>query len=446
MISLRIIVPVLNEAAALPAVLAALQPLRQRGAEVVVVDGGSTDATWMVASRGDADQVMLAPQGRAAQMNAGAMGAQAEALLFLHADTLLPSDADRLLTQALASGVQWGRFDVRIGSNSPLLRLVAVLMNLRSRWTGIATGDQAIFVRRQAFEAAGGFPDLPFMEDIAFSARMRRLGAPACLQATVTTSARRWEKHGVLRVVLLMWWLRLRFFFGASPQRLADRYGYRRRPAPARSGLAVMAKAPVAGLAKTRLAPQIGAPAAARLQRAFTLATLRVAVEAALGPVQLWCAPDAGHRFFRMLHARYGVAVSTQVQGGLGERMRAAAQSHFARHPELPLLVIGTDCPLLAPGHLQAAARALAASDAVLIPAEDGGYVLLGLARMLPQVFEGIAWSTPAVLAQTRERLRAAGANWQELDTLWDVDEPADLQRYQRLVRSAPVLAQEVCG
>ncbi|MGE4242639.1 TIGR04283 family arsenosugar biosynthesis glycosyltransferase [Ramlibacter sp.] len=445
MSSLRIVVPVLNEAAALPAALAALQPLRKRGAEVVVVDGGSTDATWMVASRGGADRVLLAPQGRAAQMNAGALGAQAEALLFLHADTVLPTHADRLVTQALASGADWGRFDVRIDSASPLLRLVAMLMNLRSRWTGIATGDQAIFVRRQAFEAAGGFPDLPLMEDIAFSARMRRRGSPACLRATVTTSARRWEKHGVLRVILLMWWLRLRYFFAASPQQLADRYGYPRRPAPARSGLAVMAKAPVAGLAKTRLAPQIGAPAAARLQRAFTLATLRMGVDAALGPIHLWCAPDAGHRFFRMLHARCGVAVCTQVQGGLGERMRAVAQSHFAQHPGLPLLIIGTDCPLLAPGHLQAAARALATNDAVLIPAEDGGYVLLGLGRMLPEVFEGIAWSTPAVLSQTRERLRAAGAKWQELGALWDVDEPADLQRYQRLATPATVQPHEVC-
>lgn len=439
MSSLRIIVPVFNEAAAFPAVLAALQPLRSRGAEVVLVDGGSTDATWMVASRAGADQVLLAPQGRAAQMNAGALGARAEALLFLHADTELPVDADRLVAQALAAGADWGRFDVRIASASPVLRLVGALMNLRSRWTGIATGDQAIFVRRRVFEAVGGFPDLPLMEDITFSARMRRHGAPACLRAAVTTSARRWETHGVLRVILLMWWLRLRYFFGASPQELADRYGYRRRPVPARSGVAVLAKAPVAGLAKTRLAPEIGARAAARLQRLFTLATLRVSLGAALGPVQLWCAPDTGHRFFRMLHARCGVAVGSQVQGGLGDRMRAAAQAHFAQHPELPLLMIGTDCPLLAPGHLQAAARALAANDAVLIPAEDGGYVLLGLARMRPEVFEDIAWSTPAVLAQTRDRLRAVGATWQELEALWDVDEPADLRRYQRLGTSEPI-------
>ncbi|AEG91465.1 candidate b-glycosyltransferase, Glycosyltransferase Family 2 [Ramlibacter tataouinensis TTB310] len=423
----------------MPALLRTLQPLRSRGAEVVVVDGGSTDGTWLLASRGGADHVLVAAQGRASQMNAGAQGARADALLFLHADTVLPPEADRLVAQALAAGADWGRFDVRIAGDAPLLRLVGALMNLRSRWTGIATGDQALFVRREVFAAAGGFPDLPLMEDIALSTRLRRRGAPACLRATVATSARRWERHGVLRIILLMWWLRLRYFFGAAPQQLADRYGYRRRPGPAAAGVAVLAKAPVAGLAKTRLAPGIGAPAAARLQRAFTLDTLRTAQAAALGPVQLWCAPDAGHRFFRALHRRCGLALRSQVQGGLGERMRATAQSHFAQHPGLPLLVIGTDCPLLAPGHLQAAARALAGHDAVLIPAEDGGYVLLGLARVLPEVFEDIAWSTPAVLAQTRERLRAAGARWQELDSLWDVDEPADLRRFRELAPAGPV-------
>jgi rSAM/selenodomain-associated transferase 2/rSAM/selenodomain-associated transferase 1 len=432
--ALRIVVPVLDEAAALPALLRRLQPLRARGAEVVVVDGGSTDGSWLLASRAGVDRLLLAPQGRASQMNAGAQGARAQALLFLHADTVLPPDADRLVDGALEQGFDWGRFDVRIAGRHPLLRAVGALMNLRSRFTGIATGDQALFVRRTVFESEGGFPDLPLMEDIALSARLRRRGRPACLRPPVTTSARRWERHGVLRTILMMWWLRLRYFFGTSPLALADRYGYARRPEPAAAAVAVLAKAPVAGLAKTRLAPAIGAPAAARLQRLFTLDTLRTAEAAARGSVQLWCAPDAGHRFFRALQARYAVVLRPQTSGDLGARMRAAAEAHFARLPQVPLLIVGTDCPLLAPGHLQAAARALGSHDAVLIPAEDGGYVLLGLARMLPEVFERIAWSTPRVLAQTRERLRAAGARWSELVVLWDVDEPGDWQRLQQLL------------
>lgn len=443
MTSLRIVIPVLNEAAALPSLLRMLQPLRARGAEVVVVDGGSTDGSWLLASRGRVDRLLLAPRGRASQMNAGAGGARADALLFLHADTTLPADADRLVAQALAQGFDWGRFDVTIARGTPLLRLVAALMNLRSRWTGIATGDQALFVRRELFLAAGGFPDLPLMEDIALSTRLRRRGAPARLRTPVTTSARRWERHGVLRTILTMWWLRLRYFLGASPQVLADRYGYARRPAAVAAAVAVMAKAPVAGLAKTRLAPGMGASAAARLQRQFTLDTLRTADAAALGPVQMWCAPDAGHRFFRALQACCGFAVRPQPPGDLGARMRVAAERHFAQAPGRPLLIVGTDCPLLAPGHLQAAAQALASHDALLIPAEDGGYVLLGLSRMLPEVFENIAWSTSEVLAQTRGRLRAAGARWLELGTLWDVDEPRDWDRYRQLLVAACPISPE---
>lgn len=437
MTSLRIVVPVLNEAAALPSLLQALQPLRARGVEVVVVDGGSTDGSWLLAARGGVDRLLLAPRGRASQMNRGAQGARTHALLFLHADTTLPADADRRVAQALARGFDWGRFDVRIASAHPLLWLVGALMNLRSRWTGIATGDQALFVRREVFEAEGGFPDLPLMEDIALSTRLRRRAAPACLRPPVSTSARRWERHGVLRTILTMWWLRLRYFFGASPQALAERYGYARSPAAAAAAVAVLAKAPVAGLAKTRLAPGIGAAAAARLQRQFTLDTMRTASSAALGPVQLWCAPDARHRFFRALQARCAVAACAQPAGDLGARMRAAAERHFAQAPQLPLLIVGTDCPLLAPGHLQAAAQALAAHDALLIPAQDGGYVLLGLRRMLPEVFDNVAWSTPGVLAQTRARLRAAGARWQELDMLWDVDELGDWVRYRQLLATA---------
>ncbi|MGV3572877.1 MAG: TIGR04283 family arsenosugar biosynthesis glycosyltransferase [Ramlibacter sp.] len=431
--SLRIVMPVLEEGPGLAARLRDLQALRARGAEVVVVDGGSTDATWALAS-GLADRVLLAPRGRASQMNAGAADAHCDILLFLHADTRLPADADRRVSAAVDAGAAWGRFDVRIDSALPLLRLVGWLMNLRSRLTGIATGDQAIFVRRDVFEQAGGFADIPLMEDIALSARLRRIGAPACLRPPVVTSARRWEKHGTLRTILLMWKLRALYFFGAQPQGLADLYGYPRRAPPAQAALAILAKAPVAGLAKTRLAPAIGARAAARAQRGFTLQTLRVARQAGLGPVRLWCAPDGGHVFFRALARCAGVERHPQPGGDLGERLRCAMEQHFAQGEPMPLLVVGTDCPLLAPGHLQQAAQALQRHDAVLIPALDGGYVLIGMRRPLPQAFEAIAWSTPQVLQQTRERLRAAGASWSELTPLWDVDEPADWQRYQRLL------------
>jgi len=219
---LSIIIPALNEAQGIVRTLEALQPLRARGHEVIVVDGGSADGTTAAAAP-LADRCVAAPRGRARQMNAGAALAAGEALLFLHADTRLPADADRAVLAALAAR-SWGRFDVRIDGRSPLLGLVALCMNWRSRLSGIATGDQAIFVRREAFTAAGGFPDIPLMEDIALSARLKRLSRPACLAAKAVTSGRRWERRGVLRTVLLMWRLRLGYFRGAAPDELARRY------------------------------------------------------------------------------------------------------------------------------------------------------------------------------------------------------------------------------
>ena len=223
---ISIIVPVLNEAAGIEAALLALQPLRARGHEVIVVDGGSRDATTRLVGQA-ADRIISAPRGRAHQMNAGARAACGDILLFLHADTRLPDDADRLLEGLRNSTNCWGRFDVRIDSTSPLLRLVSAMMNLRSRLTGICTGDQAIFVSADVFARLGGYAPLALMEDIALSAQLRRRSAPLAIGTAVITSARRWERDGVLCTILLMWWLRLRFFFGASPARLARIYDER---------------------------------------------------------------------------------------------------------------------------------------------------------------------------------------------------------------------------
>ncbi|MGZ5113715.1 MAG: TIGR04283 family arsenosugar biosynthesis glycosyltransferase [Usitatibacter sp.] len=224
---LSIIVPVLDEASSIEATLAAVQPWRARGIEVVVVDGGSRDATRDLA-RPLADRVIDAPRGRASQMNAGARAAAGGVLLFVHADTILPGAAADLVQRMDASGREWGRFDVAIAGADPLLRLVARLMNARSRLTGIATGDQAMFVRRAAFEAVGGFPEIPLMEDVALSKKLRRRSAPLCLRERVLTSGRRWERHGALRTILLMWRLRLAYALGTDPHRLARRYDVER--------------------------------------------------------------------------------------------------------------------------------------------------------------------------------------------------------------------------
>ena len=216
---LSIIVPTLNEAARIGAALEALAPLRAHGHEVIVVDGGSDDATVDLA-RPLADRVLTSARGRALQMNAGARAARGEALLFLHADSQLPARADELILRALARSA-WGRFDVEIESRHPLLKVVAAAMNLRSRLSGIATGDQAIFVRRDAFP---GFPQIALMEDIALSRVLKRRGRPASLRERARTSARRWEARGVLRTIFLMWRLRLLYALGVAPQRLAREY------------------------------------------------------------------------------------------------------------------------------------------------------------------------------------------------------------------------------
>ena len=225
---LSIIVPVLNEARQIVWRLRALAALRAAGAELIVVDGGSSDDTVMLATT-HCDHVIAAPLGRAAQMNAGAAHARGAALLFLHADTRLPADADRLIVSALATH-PWGRFDVRLTGAHPMMPVIATAMNWRSRLSGIATGDQAMFVRRSVFEQLGGFAALPLMEDIELSRRLLRVGRPACLAARVISSGRRWRQHGVWRTIWLMWRLRLAYFFGADPHRLARAYGY--RPVP----------------------------------------------------------------------------------------------------------------------------------------------------------------------------------------------------------------------
>jgi len=223
--NLSIIMPVLDEAAEIEAALRALAQFRARDAEVIVVDGGSSDNTAAMALP-FATQVVTAPRGRAEQMNAGAAVAKGDVLLFLHADTRLPADAERLILDGLARTHRaWGRFDIRF-DHGGLLRLVALMMNWRSRLSGICTGDQALFVTRAGFSSLGGFPAIALMEDVALTGRLKRVSRPLCLHARVTTSGRRWRRHGILRTVLLMWRLRLAYFFGTDPARLARQYGY----------------------------------------------------------------------------------------------------------------------------------------------------------------------------------------------------------------------------
>ena len=227
---ISIIIPILNEAEVISQTLSALQPLRARGHEVIVVDAGSKDASLMK-SQPLADRVVQSPEGRSRQMNAGASIATGEILLFLHADTFLPEGADHLIISRMKQDDRiWGHFDVRLSGNHPLFRIIEHLMNLRSRLTGIATGDQGIFVRKETFESTGGFPEIDLMEDISLSILLKKYGHPLCLWQRVLASSRRWEKNGIFRTVLLMWYLRMAYFLGVDPHYLAGLYR-RSRPA-----------------------------------------------------------------------------------------------------------------------------------------------------------------------------------------------------------------------
>jgi len=220
---LSIIVPVYNERESMPQLLTELSHWRQLGAEVLLVDGGSQDGCDLEAEQAGW-RLIRSAKGRANQMNAGAAASSGQVLLFLHADTKLPPQADQLILNAIDQGADWGRFDVRIVGDSLVLPVVARLMNLRSRLSGIATGDQGIFIRRATFQQVDGFPQQRLMEDIEISARLRRISAPACLKQKVATSGRRWDQNGALKTILLMWRLRWAYWRGTHPDQLAELY------------------------------------------------------------------------------------------------------------------------------------------------------------------------------------------------------------------------------
>jgi rSAM/selenodomain-associated transferase 2 len=221
--NLSIIVPVFNEAEAINRLLLQLMVLAEQGIEVLLVDGGSADRTIALVTDFGL-RIIQAPKGRAKQMNAGVLNTKGDVLLFLHADTFLPENAHSEIRNRLQLPYVWGRFDVIISGQGVMLKIIATFMNWRSRMTGIATGDQAIFVTRSALESVGGIPDQALMEDIELSKQLLKLSQPICFESKVTTSGRRWEKHGVWRTIALMWRLRFGYWCGQSPDKLAKLY------------------------------------------------------------------------------------------------------------------------------------------------------------------------------------------------------------------------------
>lgn len=221
---ISVIIPTLNESTNIVTTLKQLQVLRKNGHKVLLADAGSTDDTVKLASP-FVDEIIISKKGRAIQMNSAAFKTQSDVLWFLHADTLIPENADTVILNHLKNSRKaWGYFSIRLSGEHFLFRIIERMMNLRSKLSGIATGDQGIFIRQKYFKKLNGFAEIPLMEDIEISTRLKKISPPICLTQKLTTSSRRWEQQGIIKTILLMWRLRLAFFFGASTRKLAKRY------------------------------------------------------------------------------------------------------------------------------------------------------------------------------------------------------------------------------
>ena len=436
---LSIIIPILNEAGSVNDCLNKLQPLRLQGHEVIAVDGCSSDSSAELA-RPLVDKLIFSNRSRSTQMNAGAQAANGTILVFLHIDTVLPHNADNLITGGLIRTDKcWGHFDIRLTGDAFLLRIVESLMNLRSSLTNIATGDQAIFVTRTAFDVVGGYPDIPLMEDIAISKRLKKISLSLRLKNRALTSSRRWEQHGVITTILFMWLLRLAYFSGASPDYLAKQY-YRKKPNSQtfqypNARLMIFSKTPQTGKTKTRLIPTLGKDGATALHAELLHHTIKTACSTNLCPVQIWYTHDESHPFWRGCRQDYSITLHQQIGDDLGKRMSHAIRCGLTNFSAI--ILIGTDCPTLSRLDLKIVMQKLHQGyDAVLGPAHDGGYVLIALTKHDKTIFNNIAWGTEHVLSSTRSSLSQLGWKWWELEAHHDIDTHHDLQRYRNQTKN----------
>jgi rSAM/selenodomain-associated transferase 2/rSAM/selenodomain-associated transferase 1 len=424
-----IVVPVLNEADAIGGLLDDLRGLAAP-AEIIVVDGGSVDGTRGAAEEGGA-LVVTGARGRGAQLRLGAERGRGPLLCFLHADVRLGSDAIAELDALIADWRAGAHaFRLRIDAAGTVYRVIEWVANLRSRYGRLPYGDQGLIVRRSDYEAVGGYPPLPLMEDVALVRALRRMVPIRLLGAPILVSARRWERDGPILRSVRNGLLLLAYFSGRSPEALARRY---RAPSTSGSGgtvLALFAKAPVPGRVKTRLAKGIGEEAAARVYEASLLDVVETARRSGI-PLRLFVddLPAAGDYFSRSFP---GIRMEGQAPGDLGTRLVEAFERLFGEGAERAI-VMGSDSPTLPADHLRQAAGALDEADAVVGPAEDGGYYLLGLNRRswpaAGALFQGIDWSTERVLDQTLRRAAESSITIRQAPTWYDIDTAADLWR-----------------
>ena len=444
---LSIIIPVFNEQKCIVARLNALQKLRESNCEVVLVDGGSTDRTVDLAIP-LVDKLVHSSPGRAVQMNRGAELATGNIFLFLHIDTALPKAVNELISDLIVEKSSiWGWFNLQFDNPALSFKIISRSMNIRAALTWVCTGDQTLFVTRNLFESIQGFPEISLMEDVAISKLLRRNSKPKIVSSKVTTSARRWEQNGVIKTVLFMWWLRLLYFFGTSPIKLALRYypnsaeqrdkAYPVSPKEAsfrypNALILLFIKAPFLGQVKTRLEPLLGIEKSLELHRAMGQRIAGLLSSIKLAPWQLWVSADESNEFFLGICNRKDIRL--QIGSSLGEKIAASMENALLKPGVDGVIVIGSDCPSFDAAYLESAMHQLyVGHDVVIGPAEDGGYVLIGMKAPNPGVFKGVEWGTDRVLEQTITNIDMLNLSHVLLETLWDVDRPEDLDRLQNL-------------
>lgn len=420
---LAVIIPALNEAEHLPHLLHDLTRMSVPH-RVIVVDGGSSDGTTSVASTAGAE-VASAPPGRARQLNVGArVAAGVGTLLFLHADCRLPAGTREAISLEVEQGVTSPAvFRFRLEGDEWFWRFIEFGQKIREATTGLAYGDQGLLLSREDFLAAGGYPEIPLMEDVALLDRLRQRGPIRRLRAEVLTSARRYQEEGRWRGWIRNTVLVTRYLAGTSPARLAASYATRRPARAVECSLLVFAKAPLPGKVKTRLARAMGDEKAAEIYGRMGRAIIEAMHGGDFETSVVYSPPEA----LCAIRAWLGDSprLVPQAEGDLGQRMDTAITQ--ALETSRRVCLIGTDSPDLDAARVTEAFAALGEADVVLGPARDGGYYLIALSEPHPELFEEIPWSTDRVLESTLARAGAAGLEVRLLETLVDVDEPADV-------------------
>ena len=445
MSNVSIIIPVLNEEEILRSSLDSLQILRKDDCEIIVVDGGSSDRSPEIA-RPRADKFLMTRPGRAHQMNVGAQHSQGEILIFLHADSQISSRAVRQMIKKTSSlNYFWGWFRLAFDNPSPSFFIISFFMMLRSKVTKICTGDQTIFISSRLFKSIGGFPSIPIMEDVAISKILRVHAIPIELRIQTFSSARRWEQKGVCRTIVFMWYLRLLYWAGVSPDKLVAKYY------PEKTGkgpteklqvtykypnidILLFARLPVLGKVKTRLKSALSSIEILALYEAMLKRIVSLLNESNLAEVQLWLDNNPSNENKFVADLPWHFKMNEQVGRDLGDKMNFAINKSLVSNNSKCALLLGSDCPALTLEYVDNALCLLnEGAQLVLGPAEDGGYVLIGVNKSYPELFQGIQWGTDKVLEETILKAKSIGVDYVCLEPLWDVDRPDDIGRLSEL-------------